>query len=297
MDLREKYNDYYIKLINKNINNIIDAFCRFYGEEYRISITKKINSITFTWFRHTFLDKFNDKFKDELDYGKDIEFFLDYPNNYVLGYNKELNPGLLINIMRTLDINCNCIASNTTFYDDDDLIETINLPIFITTDDVIFHEINHVVTKEKLLYYNDEVVFKNGLDINNENIIFDEIINDLTSKEICLLFNRTNGKIFDNNIKVGNDYEKLFPLVESFYIKYRELIKYCRISMNYNMLFKFIDKDIFKKYVRFINKVFLIKKEYDKNNKRFVISKDMINLANNYVKNMDKDNEKKLKLV
>ena len=292
MNLEKKYNEYYTKIINNNIDRIIDAFCIFYGQQYRFIITEKINSITFMWFRHKDLDIFIKMLKRTLKNGRDMEYFLKYKNNEKIGSNKNISSFLTFELESSLNSVSRLIAANVHFYNhlDNNFVETICFPIFIVNDNIMFHEINHVVTKEILMCFNDKMIIKGGLNINNENVLFEELINEITSREICEIFNKNGGSIFDNNIKIGSDYEILFPLINSFYNKYKELIKYAKISLNYNILFKYIDKEVFKTYINLINEVF-------ETIKRSEIKKDTIDLAEEYVQAMEKENVKTLKLV
>ena len=298
--MEDIYNSIYNKLISNNINILIEAFVKYYGEEYRNKIAISINSIIFTWFRQKYLDEFYNNYKNYLHNGGDIKYFLKYDINEVIGATKNISD-YKDKIKNTLNNSEYNFASNTTFFNDKNIIEIINLPIFMSTDRVLLHEVNHVIVCNNLFYVEEDneeyLVRKDGLEVDTKYNIFEEIINELSSIEITAMFHALKGSIFGSKFKVCNDYEKLFPLVEPFYIKYKDILKRVRISLNYNELFKYIDKNVYDEYAKFINKVFYIKREYDKNKKKFVITKKVIDISNNYINDMDKGEIKKLKLV
>ena len=293
----KKYNNIFSKKIDENKEILIESFVEYYGEEYRIKITNSINSIIFAWFRHRFLDELYKKYSRELQNAKDIKYFLSYAINEVIGSNCDMNDERKNAIKRELSNSPLVLASNLTFFNSNDFIEVVTFPIFITTDRVLFHEINHVVVRENMFYIDDALVRKDGLDVDTKYEIIEEIINELSARDITNIFHKMGGNIFDSKIRIGNDYEKLFPIVEPFYDKYKNILKSARISLNHNELFKYIDKDIYDKYVNLVNKAFYIKRKYDKQHKRFVIGKKVIEVAINYVNEMEIKDNKKLKLV
>lgn len=296
----DTYNIFYNKKINDNKSKLIEAFVIYYGEEYRTRVTNKINSIIFTWFRHSFLDDFYYKYKNDLNNSKDIKYFLDYDINEIIGSTDDVSL-YKRNIKDVLDGSKYNLAANISLFNENSIIETINIPIFIVTDRVLIHEINHVVVRDNMFYIeengDESLIRKDGLDVDTKYTIFEEIINDLSARDITNIYHKLGGTIFDTKFKVCNDYEKLFPIVEQFYYKYIDILKDVRISLNYNELFKYIDKNIYDKYVKFINKVFYVKREYDKKNKKVIVGKKAIDISNNYVNEMDKGEIKKLKLV
>ena len=292
----DKYNTLYIKNIDSNKDKLIEAFVNYYGEEYRIKISNKINEIIFTWFRHKFLDEFYEKYGNNLNNGLDIKYFLDLDINEVIGSTKDIN-SFYYQIKDLVSNSHYIFASNITFFNNNNSIEVVNFPIFLTTDKVLIHEINHVVVRDNMFYIDDCLIRKDGLEVDSKYSIFEEIINELSARDITNIFHNIGGSVFNSKFEIGNDYEKLFPIVEPFYNKYKDLLKRVRISINHNELYKYIDKDVYDRYINFINKVFYIKREYDKTHGKFVLSDKVIDIAKKHVLRMEKSSEKKLKLV
>ena len=164
-------------------------------------------------------------------------------------------------------------------YDDPPIIA---LPYLLMNDEFLIHELNHVLTTEiPILLENDNksgYIEKLGIEAincidkivhtaNEKELIFEEVLNERSALDITEIFHQLGGSIYDDansfDIKMKAFYRDLIPLIEPFYQQYKEIIKEARITSNANILYKYINKDVFNELKDLIGKIF--KKIYNDN--------------------------------
>lgn len=292
MTLEERYNKYYKELILHNNDLLIETFILYYGEKYRNIIMDKINSLNYCWIKN---DRLINLYKI-YNKSKDIKYFLNYPKNTIIGSTLN-NKDLFSCIKKVLDTRNNGLSFFLTIpeLEDSELIPLIVFPIFLHNDKMILHEINHAIVSNPLIKLENNIVYKSGLEVMGKYNLIDEIINERSALDITNIFHDLGGNILEKKYKlqIDNDYEKMFPIIEKFYTKYLEVIKNARISLNLNILYKYIDENIFNKYVEFVNSVFDIYKQ-SINNKKFYMLNEYIYFAEKLVDDMDKSNKRTL---
>ena len=160
-------------------------------------------------------------------------------------------------------------------------------------DQTLIHEINHAVTGCILEATEKGNISKNGLSIadltTNINVsdALEEIINDRSAQEIHEIFYGMGGKISgDNIVSTSTVYTKLFPLIENFYQKYKELLKKARIGENKDILFNQIDKDKYIEFEKLINSALNDAMYHD------YLSDSYIKKAEDLLNQMDTNNKK-----
>ena len=102
---------------------------------------------------------------------------------------------------------------------------------------------------------------------DEKELIFEEVLNERSALDITEIFHQLGGSIYDDansfDIKMKAFYRDLIPLIEPFYQQYKEIIKEARITSNANILYKYINKDVFNELKDLIGKIF--KKIYNDN--------------------------------
>lgn len=295
------YNEKIEKILSENKSKLIEAFVMYYGEEYRNLITNKINDITFCWGITDYFKKvmgtynksnnnYSQEVLEELDSIKNISLlddFVCFSNKKFLKYE-----GVLKEVFNK---NSNVTASFLTFIDKDELVKLIYFDMFYSTNSDIIHEINHLVTTTPLsVLEKDEgnmIVQKVGLSsFGCEKVFFEELINERTAIDINSNFNKLGGKLsaLDTiSFNKKNYYSKFLPLIEKFYIKYKDILKRVRITNNLNELYRYIDKEKYLKYIELINKIVAITKGNELEEK-YIIMCDL------FVNSLDVSQNKKL---
>lgn len=170
----------------------------------------------------------------------------------------------------------------------------VAFPILISSDYDLIHEINHAITSSLLAIFKENkeeyYLFKLGLFLENENdITFEEIINEKSSIEITKIFQNLGGKIFDNQFfnYEKSAYKSSLPLINRFYQENKEDLKEARISENRNLLYRNIDKQLYQEYEKFVIQVTSRLKE----NENETLTKEEILYAANLVKKLNKRNK------
>ncbi len=274
-------------LIKNNLDDIKKSFIQYFGDKYRDVIEERINSIMFCWYKHPLLDSFCNKYFKNID-----NKLIDNKNNEIIGstYDIKEYKNLLENM---LDVNKNILGSNIEFCIGDEIKSFVLFPCILCNDKNLIHEIEHVVVFQALCYVEDKKywISKSGLRIQTkEEMFFEELINERSAIDITKIFHDMKCTVLENDgyIKISNVYDDYLGLIDMFYNKYSSVLKIARITDNYNLLYKYVDKDIFKQYVCFIYKLYEENKKIDDND---------ILIAKKYVMDMKKDGDKKLKLV
>jgi len=159
----------------------------------------------------------------------------------------------------------------------------------LTDDANLIHEINHRIVCFILAISNNNTYSKNGISNSGQYMALEEFLNEKVSLEIAETFEKLGGNIFGINNIFSCTYRKYFCLIDKFYELLKEPLKKIRMTDNLNLLYKYVDKDIFKQYLIFIQDVY---------NKRkvnfFAISEEEIKYANELVDKMAKKEEKEM---
>ena len=136
-------------------------------------------------------------------------------------------------------------------------------------DDVIIHEFNHryelsleSVDKNKItflcgwdyLVQDSEEEIDNSLEEDNTKRgyeLFNEIINELIAQEITELMHKNNVYLFNSDsfgkVRGGTSYELMRPIVEEFFVTYKEAILESRKNGNIEAIFNVVGRENFDK--------------------------------------------------
>lgn len=296
------YNNKINKMLNDNKSKLIEAFVIYYGEEYRDFITNKFNEMNFCWGISNFFKKsFQERYKkiieskplQLLNQFERIKSLCEFEDNNLLGFSND-NINKYSNLIKNvINSNSKITAYNGTFLYKEEIVKFIYFDMFLSSDQEIIHEINHYITNNVLatlsIYDKNFLVSTSGVSsFGNEKVLFEELLNEISSMDIVKIFKSLGGNLTWNKelvFTVSNKYKKFLPLVESFYTKYKDILKEVRMSENTNLLYKYVDKDIYLKYIKFID-------ECDKIYKGVEIPKEHItlcdSLCNAMVRNVKK---------
>lgn len=164
-------------------------------------------------------------------------------------------------------VNC----SLPSFNERDSILNIVAIPLMISRDIDVIHEINHAVSSSILLITDDDFIEKKGIHIgddtekdfetNTKNL--EELLNYKSSLEIETIFHNLGGKIIPNNDTIEGIIENssvcameyYFPLIDSFYERYKELLKTVRITDQLDLLYSKIIKEKFIEYNAYINSI------------------------------------------
>lgn len=299
-------NDFYKKQFNDNLDKLILAFTIYFGEEYYELIRERINSILFCWYKDKYLNFLynNVKYYKGFFLKRNIKTLLEQ-NNVIIGSNVDIScykDYLEDDILKQPD---SVLAKHSKFfYSNDEIMDIIFFPMIISNDKVLIHEIEHVIVDNVLAYKIDKsqkkYIVKSGLHVMSKSEkLFEEIINERSAVDITKIFHKIKGTILEKKYIVyqSNDYEELFDLIDLFYQKYCNLLKRVRITENYNLLFKYIDKNTYYEYIDFIYKIYQEMECQIISGNKFILNSIYIYIANKYVDNMELNKNKQLKLV
>ena len=117
----------------------------------------------------------------------------------------------------------------------------------------LIHEINHMLSKELILYDENSNTFESRYGFRNEGDLFYEIINDYMSKEIYNKFNFN--KVYDFNFVIDRDIDSSYldvdnvcdGFVKKIYIEYKDYLKTMLINGDGSKFIKILGK---KNYVK-----------------------------------------------
>lgn len=230
--------------------------------------------------------------KDILEKIKSVISFMDNVKNKTHGYEKYINATLLYNYYKMKGSNnsilkrivgTNNLEIPSSFEDLTDDAETLTLPnesfmalpIFITNDDIFVHETNHVLTSTTLATIDDYFLiekfgigFVNTAEIGENTkskqcpwLILCELLNERIAQDITNIIHESGCYIFDEantyNIPAKLPYQTMLPLIETFYQKYKELLKEACITSNQRLIYAQIDKQAFEDFQKFISEVYI----------------------------------------
>lgn len=249
----QKYLKFYKQKIEENQDLIINAFVKYYGEEYRELIIHRYDSIQFIYvLNYKNLQKYHDKAieKDNnLEKQKDIQNVFSIKKlskrkkTHVIGNdnvstlikNEFDKRGALAIAFRKKENKC-----------------YVCLPLILLDDKVFFHEVNHIITSSYCLEKINKLgknclINQFGLSHNcSDNILIEEFFNHRSYEDILDIFHGLGGILFGIDENITSDYDYGKYLIEPFYREYKELIKKVRITGNTNLLYKFIDEEKYK---------------------------------------------------
>lgn len=289
-------------MLNDNKSKLIEAFVIYYGEDYRDYITEKFNNMCFCWGISDFFNKsFQDRYKKIieskplylLDEFKRVKSLCELDDSSVLGFSND-NIIKYSNLIKYIIKSNNKItAYNGTFLYKEEIVKFIYFDMFLSSDEEIIHEINHYIINNVLATLTMDnknfLISTNGVSsFGNEKVLFEELLNEKSSMEIVKIFKSLGGNLTWNKeliFKSSNKYKKFLPLVESFYTKYKDILKDVRISEDTNILYKYVDKDIYLKYIKFIDECAKIYKGVE-------IPKEHITLCESLCNAMDRNVKK-----
>ena len=281
-----EYADAFFSSFEKNKPILIDAFVKYYGEEYRDKITSKINNCFVNLFVSDYMLQNSKVFLDNIS-DKDLhDFIKNYKNhsNFVkiVGdiekeskeYKKNKERYILLNPSTTgfehPYINQNKETNGKVF---------ISLTSYLNSDVALIHELSHSIRNEVLAISDDYDVSRNGIETPSDTgIHLEEAINQMCSLEVEEIFHNLGGQISPKSMpNFNNSYEQYFPYVRYFYEKYKPLLKKAVITDNLNIFYQRIDKEKFEQFKA------LIKEQFDKGS----VSNDWENIAEQCLKLVD----------
>lgn len=274
--LKKKYERLYNKTIEDNKEILIESFVEYYGEKHRDEIVSRFNEIIFiyyiNWERFLKVLNFIDLRKEENIIFKDVNDFFEYrtkkDDNFKDSFVGTSNKKLLKNILIASAVKEKFIE---TFSNGDPLYlgvmedkskmdRLIFLPIVTHNKTTIIHEINHALTDFPLLLDDLKNKFesKMGIQMNDDEEFFHELINERASLEIYEIFKRRGGNLthlyFSNHFNSYYTYNTY--LIDEFYNKFKRIIKESYITLNKNNLIERIGKDNYQELVDMVNKYY-----------------------------------------
>ena len=236
---------------------LIEAFIKYYGEEEREKITKEIDDIPFLFLlsESSYLNsKTNDYTAKMLKlYFKNNKLVLDtlsrmgYRDDRILS--EATRQSMLTKYSRgsfEYYLHEEFIlepSAGTTHFDRDGTNPIVILPIYFVTDQIIFHEINHVLTTPK----REGALFP---------IEIDEIINELIIQDVLKIFRSLGGKILPYELELRNEYENNLFLMKDFYEKFKDLIKKCVRNDDITLLEDNLGKENLKMYFMLVKRLY-----------------------------------------
>lgn len=264
------HNKKHLNIIKENLNVIIDSFVMYYGEEYRDIITNRIKNtnfytyissctieaiydylIEYKTFNDEFIEIFN-KYNKKGDFAKIFDNGIKIDNFYKKQIISSLSSNVQINGFHVF-----------TFDKHNNPTSNVFVALFADTKNLI-HELNHSITSEVLAFeINDDnvpaTIVRNGIANTHAANHYklgnglEEIINDKIAEEITENFYNLGGSFPKSKIKYPETiYSELFPIIDKFYNKYKDLLKIARITGNTNILFTKIKKE---KFIEFQNMI------------------------------------------
>lgn len=278
--LKKKYERLYNETLDKNKDILIESFIEYYGEEYRDVITSRFNEITFVYFINweSFSSMINNVFLLLSDYNnidkyKDMRNFLEYreitndsfEDSFVGSSNEKLIKDEFINdndfrikkyLIKVFSIG-NPNYSNLPY--DKQVYRLISLPILLSTESYIIHEINHAITSSSVAVnlVKKELIEKTGLRVGDEDITINELINERASREIYEIFKRRGGDMSAIHLNAPPcEYTENLYLIDEFYNKFKKIIKESYITLNKNYLVQRVGKENYEELVKMINKYY-----------------------------------------
>lgn len=279
--LKNKYDSLISKSLRDNKKILIEAFVKYYGEQYRELIEKRFSEIIFVYYinwhsieiaiNNFILNK--DSHNDYSDFNRFNNFYNNYlyslfatwkNRNNIIGVSDKsiyMNKPVISKINGIInDVNPKCF--NFNYGSENNMNRYVVFPILILNESAIIHEINHSSTRDTLAFVVDDdekevinTIHKTGLSIYDSEKIIEELLNEKASKEITQIFKSLGGDFssFCKDIPFLYPYKKNFYLIDRFYEEFKEYIKEARISDNKNALVERIGKENYKKFVSFIN--------------------------------------------
>ena len=260
------YNRFFLEQINSNLKVIVEAFVKYYGEEYREIITERIKTTNiYTYISNCTIEAIynTDNITNELK-----EIFNVYNDKYfakILTNEPKIDNFYKKQIINSLSSSAQITGFHIfTFNEYNEPIRNVFVALFSNTQNLI-HELNHTITSEVLALemINDDppaTIVRNGIALSyasnhhKPGNSLEEIINDKISFEITEIFNNLGGNISTYQIEYPNTlYSELFIVIDKFYNKYKELLKNARITGNTNILFTKIRKDKFIQFQKMID--------------------------------------------
>lgn len=300
----KKYSDEYFEEIEKNKKILIEAFVIYYGEKYRNIITERFNSISFATFLSTNLIKdlkINEQSDNEFIYNLIYlhKFYCDNPTYVGFTYDKnalyKFDDEFAENLKKKLSTsNLNGFEHHSYDTSNNRTLYSVFLALFVS-DRTLIHEINHAITSTVISMLENDfekfLIYKTGIsvalkdNVNNEE--FEEVLNELSAKEITEIFHNLGGCVQKRKVSYTNSiYVELFPYVLKFYNKYKDLIKEARITENKNILFTKIEKGKYNIYANLIKIKYIIIKKTDLSSLKLDYDLDEIN---SLIDSMDKE--------
>lgn len=282
----DEYANDFFSSFEKNKPLLIEAFVKYYGEEYRDKITSKINNCFVNLFVSDTMLENSKVFLDNIS-NKNLHDFIKnykYHSNFVkiVGdiekedeeYRKDKEKYILLNQstpgFEHPYVNQNGETNGKVF---------ISLTAYLSSDIVLIHELSHAIRNEVLAFSDDIPISRYGIEtFSNTGIHLEEVINQMCTLEVEEIFHNLGGKISPKIMpSFNNSYEQYFPYVRYFYEKYKPLLKKAILTDNLNLFYQTIDKEKFEQYKN------LIEEQFDKGR----ISNDWENVADQCLKLVD----------
>ena len=268
---------------NAKQNILFEAFIEYYGEEEREKLIKEIDDIPFLFLLSdvAYLNCKNipdDYFAKRLElYFKHNRLFLNSLARKGANDSKILHEAVKQSMLTSYPRGSFEYylheefalepSAATTHFDIDGTNPIIILPIYFITDQIIIHEIDHVLTtpkREGALFPSEEV---------------DELINELIAQDVLKIFRNLGGRILPYELELGNEYDDNLFLMKDFYERFKDLIKKCVRNDNIKILGDNLGKDNLRVYFALVKKLY---------HKKYITYKDierirfLINQMNRY---------------
>lgn len=257
---------------NAKQNILFEAFIEFYGEEEREKLIKEIDDIPFLFLLSDVAylsckNIPNDYFAKRLElYFRHNRLFLNSLARKGVNKRKILHERVKQSMLTKypqesfeyyLHENFILELSNaTTHFDIDGTNPIIILPIYFITDQIIIHEIDHVLTtpkREGNLFPSEEV---------------DELINELIAQDVLKIFRNLGGRILPYELDIKLEYEDNLFLMKDFYERFKDLIKKCVRNDNLKILEDNLGKENLRVYFALVKKLYYKNHITDKDLKR-----------------------------
>lgn len=324
-NLKNKHNELIKSTLVSNKKNIIDSLVEFYGEKHRSLIEQRYEEIVFVYYVHYdsikyAVNKFIKYQKDKTKYNEIINFYkstkkinsffnkfikssksnIKLPSNLIGSTNEEIyNEEEIRSHLFSL---CNKLVPISYNYGSiQKMYRIISFQILNLSDVDFFHEINHAITRDNMIYIvNDDPKFNINLSVtpvhktgvslnlpkhNNIESNLEELLNEKAAIETTKIFNQKGvslNSIF-LDIPFSYTYEKNFYLIDEFYETFKKEIIEARISDNLNILINKIGKNNYEDFVKLVNTYFSKDKNTIEKNKE--LAKDEIHKLIEKMKN------------
>lgn len=280
----------FLEEYKKQLPFIIEAFVTYYGEETRVEINEKIKRIEFL-FLLSYTAYINaKKIPDDafsrmlINYFKYMERVLKIKERQghkdIEIVHKQIEMSALTNYLYGCDEYEALMDSvtnsfiGTTWFRDYKMPPILVLGIYFVNDDILFHEMNHVITTPT-----DEIsLFPNA--------VVDELINELIAQDIVKIFHNLIGKTMLPKLEMTKSYHNNFFLIREFYETFKDLIKESIKKKDRKILEENLGEKNLNTYFALVEKLFFTKVIFEED---LMSLKLLVNMMKIYYENKQKE--------